>query len=116
MLTLFVEPRLTLRMFLDDCRLARNGVIAQQPLTSVQLMLLDCQYRQITHPVQRAFAERRTRVNPASYLESDETTVRQFWEMAKQKDEQAGATNRKSPTVLIRRRSEQSAPRRSVNS
>ena len=63
----FVEPRITLRMFLDDCRLARNCVIAQQPLTSVQLMLLDYQYRQITHPVQRAFEERRTRINPASY-------------------------------------------------
>lgn len=86
----FVEPRITLRMFLDDCRLARNCVIAQQPLTSVQLLLLDCQYRQITHPVQRAFEERRTRINPASYLASDEATVRQFWENAKQKDEQAG--------------------------
>ena len=86
----FVEPRITLRMFLDDCRLARNCVIAQQPLTSVQLLLLDCQYRQITHPVQRAFEERRTRINPASYMESDEAMVRQFWESAKQKDEQAG--------------------------
>lgn len=38
-LTLFVEPRLTLRMFLDDCRIARNSILAQQPLTSVQLML-----------------------------------------------------------------------------
>lgn len=64
----FVEPRITLRMFLDDCRLSRNCVIAQQPLTSVQLLLLEYQYRQITHPVQRAFEERRTRINPASYL------------------------------------------------
>ncbi|MBJ3593367.1 hypothetical protein JGC56_19835 [Salmonella enterica subsp. enterica serovar Saintpaul] len=89
-LTLFVEPRLTLRMFLDDCRLARNRLIAQQPLTSVQLMLLNFQYRQITHPVQRAFEERRTRVNPASYLESETSLVYQFWEAARQKDEQAG--------------------------
>ncbi|MDA8515296.1 STY4199 family HEPN domain-containing protein [Citrobacter sp. Igbk 16] len=89
-LMLFVEPRLTLRMFLDDCRLARNAVIAQQPLTSVQLMLLNYQYQQITHSVQRAFEERRTRINPASYLDSDESTVRHFWETARQKDEQAG--------------------------
>ena len=89
-LTLFVEPRLTLRMFLDDCRQARNCVIAQQPLTSVQLMLLNHQYGQITHPVQRAFEERRIRTNPSSYLESDEDLVRQFWETARQKDEQAG--------------------------
>lgn len=89
-LTLFVEPRLTLRMFLDDCRIARNSILAQQPLTSVQLMLLKYQYRQITHPVQRAFEERRVRINPASYLESDEGLVRQFWETAKQKAEQTG--------------------------
>lgn len=89
-LTLFVEPRLTLRMFLDDCRLARNSIIAQQPLTPVQLMLLKYQYRHITHPVQRAFEERRVRINPASYLESDESLVRQFWETAKQKAEQIG--------------------------
>lgn len=89
-LTLFVETRLTLRMFLDDCRLARNCVIAQQPLTSVQLMLLNYQYRQITHPVQRAFEERRIRINPSSWLGSDEADVRQFWITAVQKDRQAG--------------------------
>lgn len=56
-LTLFVEPRTTLRMFLEDCRQARNGIIAGQPLSSVQLSLLDCQFRQITRSVQRAFNE-----------------------------------------------------------
>ncbi len=86
----FVEPRITLRMFLDDCRLARNCVIAQQPLTSVQLLLLDCQYRQITHPVQRAFEERRTRINPASYLASDEATVRQFGKTQSKKTSRQG--------------------------
>lgn len=99
-LMLFVEPRLTLRMFLDDCRLARNCVISQQPLTSVQVMLLNYQYQQITHCIQRAFEERRTRINPASYLESDEATVRQFWETAKQKDEQAGGDKKEIPDSI----------------
>lgn len=31
-LTLFAESRTTLRMFLDDCRLARNEVIASSRL------------------------------------------------------------------------------------
>lgn len=40
--------------------------------------------------MQRAFEERRVRINPASYLESDQGLVRQFWETAKQKAEQTG--------------------------
>ncbi|EBG9895079.1 hypothetical protein FJ590_01785 [Salmonella enterica] len=89
-LTLFAESRTTLRMFLDDCRLARNEVIARQPLTSAQLMLLNVQYQQIVRPIQRAYAEKRTRVNPASFLLADERELRQFWETARLKDRQAG--------------------------
>lgn len=89
-LTLFAESRTTLRMFLDDCRLARNKVIARQPLTSAQLMLLNVQYQQIVRPIQRAYAEKRTRVNPASFLLADERELRQFWETARLKDRQAG--------------------------
>lgn len=89
-LTLFAESRTTLRMFLDDCRLARNEVIARQPLTSARLMLLNVQYQQIVRPIQRAYAEKRTRVNPASFLLADERELRQFWETARLKDRQAG--------------------------
>ncbi|EAO9605226.1 hypothetical protein UM55_001921 [Salmonella enterica subsp. enterica serovar Oranienburg] len=89
-LTLFVEPRTTLRMFLDDCRLARNEVIARQPLTSARLMLLNVQYQQIVRPIQRAYAEKRTRVNPASFLLADERELRHFWQIARLKDRQAG--------------------------
>ncbi|WP_416362482.1 STY4199 family HEPN domain-containing protein [Salmonella enterica] len=65
-------------MFLDDCRLARNKVIARQPLT-----LAAAQYQQIVRPIQRAYAEKRTRVNPASFLLADERELRQFWETAR---------------------------------
>ncbi|BDG82610.1 MULTISPECIES: STY4199 family HEPN domain-containing protein [Citrobacter] len=92
-LTLFVEPRTTLRMFLEDCRQARNGIIAGQPLSSVQLSLLDCQFRQITRSVQRAFNEKRTRINPASFMASDEGVVEKFWEEAREKDALAGGDN-----------------------
>ncbi|KNB30359.1 hypothetical protein ACH54_19270, partial [Salmonella enterica subsp. enterica serovar Infantis] len=41
-------------------------------------------------PIQRAYAEKRTRVNPASFLLADERELRQFWETARLKDRQAG--------------------------
>ncbi|WP_411899805.1 STY4199 family HEPN domain-containing protein [Salmonella enterica] len=50
-LTLFSDSRTTLRMFLHDCLLARNEVIARQPLTSAQLMPLNVQYHQIVRPI-----------------------------------------------------------------
>jgi hypothetical protein len=65
-LSLFVEPRLTLRVFLDDCRQARNSVLADVPLTSAQLALLSCQFQHIVRPVQRAYEQGRSRVNPAA--------------------------------------------------
>lgn len=89
-LTLFVEPRATLRQFLDDCRQARNGVIAGEPLTAAQLTLLSCQYQHITRPVQRAFERGRTRVNPASLLIVDEAPLEQYWERARHINHQAG--------------------------
>ncbi|MGS9154953.1 STY4199 family HEPN domain-containing protein, partial [Salmonella enterica subsp. enterica serovar Infantis] len=67
-LPLCAQARTTLRLFLDACRRARNQVIARQPLPSAQLMLLNVQYPQIVRPIQRASAEKRTRVNPASCL------------------------------------------------
>ncbi len=42
-------------------------------------MLLNVQYQQIVRPIQRAYAEKRTRVNPASFLLVDERELRQFW-------------------------------------
>lgn len=89
-LTLFVEPRLTLRMFLDDCRQARNAVLAGVPLSAAQLTLLSCQFQQIVRPVQRAFEQGRARVNPAALMIVEEGQLAQYWEKARQKDQQAG--------------------------
>ncbi|HBL4691419.1 hypothetical protein INP82_12465 [Citrobacter sedlakii] len=89
-LTLFVEPRLTLRMFLDDCRQARNSVLAGVPLSSAQLTLLACQFQHIVRPVQRAYEQGRGRVNPTAFMIVEEGKLAQYWDDARHKDHQAG--------------------------
>lgn len=89
-LTLFVEPRLTLRVFLDDCRQVRNKVLAGEPLSSAQLTLLSCQFQHIVRPVQRACEQGRARINPAALMIVEEGQLAQFWENARQKDKQSG--------------------------
>lgn len=90
LLTLMVEPRKTLQTFLDDIRLIRNKIIAQQPLTSTQILLLDNYYAQIASPVQRAFNEGRTTVNPAGLMSEDLDELDRFWENARIKNSATG--------------------------
>lgn len=81
-LTFLVEQRLTLHMFLDDIRRMRNGVLAHRPLSEAACLLLDLYTQQITAPVQRAYEQGRTQVNPASFMAADGGEVQQFWEQA----------------------------------
>jgi len=90
MLTLLVEPRKTLQTYLDDLRVIRNKIIAQQPLSSAQTLLLNNYYQQIAGPVQRAFEEGRTRVNPAGLLAEGASEVHAFWETARKKRKASG--------------------------
>ena len=90
LLTLMVEPRKTLQTFLDDIRLIRNKIIAQQPLTSTQILLMDNYYAQIASPVQRAFNEGRTTVNPAGLMSEDLDELDRFWENARIKNSATG--------------------------
>ncbi len=90
MLTLLVEPRKTLQTFLDDIRQIRNCITVQQSLSSAQLMLLDGYYAQIARPVQRAFEEGRTRINPAGLLSVDASELHDFWEKAQKMDRVTG--------------------------
>lgn len=90
MLTLLVEPRKTLQTFLDDIRLIRNCITVQQALSPAQLILLDSYYAQIAQPVQRAFEEGRTRINPAGLLSVDAGELHDFWEKAQKKDRVTG--------------------------
>nr|WP_318383468.1 STY4199 family HEPN domain-containing protein [uncultured Enterobacter sp.] len=89
-LTLFVEPRKTLQIFLDDVRQIRNTIAAQQPLTPTQLSLLDNYYPQITGAVQRAFDQGRTKTNPAALLAVGVDELHGFWEWSRKKMRTAG--------------------------
>lgn len=89
-LSLFLDPRKTLQTFLDDIRQIRSAVVAGQPLTSNQLMLLESYYPQITGPVQRAWDDGRIQINPASLLQDAENELDTFWEQARKKDRAAG--------------------------
>lgn len=89
-LTMFLETRKTLQTFLDDVRQIRGSVIAGQPLTPNQLILLGSYYPQITGPVQRAFDEGRTKTNPAGLLQEASEEMDAYWEQARKKDSAAG--------------------------
>ena len=78
-LTFMVEQRLTLHRFLDDIRRMRNTLLADQPLTDTECLLLESYTQQITTPVQRAYEQGRTAVNPADLLAVDDAEVQHFW-------------------------------------
>jgi hypothetical protein len=89
-LTFLAEQRVTLHAFLEDCRVMRNAVLAHRPLTTTEMVLLDNYLRQIASPVQRAFEQGRTRVNPASFMAVDSNELHHFWENARSKDRALG--------------------------
>lgn len=81
-LTFLVEQRVTLHLFLDDIRRMRNSVLSHRPLGEMECLLLEIYAQQIAAPVQRAYEQGRTRVNPASLMAADGGEVQQFWERA----------------------------------
>ncbi len=89
-LTFLAEQRVTLHAFLEDCRVMRNAILAPRPLTTTEMVLLDNYLHQITGPVQRAFEQGRTRVNPASFMAVDSNELEHFWEHARSKDRALG--------------------------
>jgi len=91
MLTLMVDPRKTLQIFLDDIRQIRNSITVQQTLSSAQIQLLDSYYSQITRPIQRAFEEGRTRINPTGFMAVDASELHTFWKNAQKMDRVTGS-------------------------
>lgn len=80
LLTFHTDPRLTLHAFLDDIRLMRKAVVSQRTVSSTAFLLLDIYARQIATPIQRAFEQGRTLVNPASLMATDGNVVQHFWD------------------------------------
>ena len=89
-LTFFAEQRVTLHAFLEDCRVMRNGIVDGRHLTTTEIALLECYVHQITAPIQRAFEQGRTRVNPAAFMAVDSNELHHFWEHARSKDRALG--------------------------
>jgi hypothetical protein len=89
-LTFLAEQRVTLHAFLEDCRVMRNAIVAQRPLTTTELALLDNYLHQIAGPIQRAYEQGRTRVNPTAFMAVDSSELHQFWEHTRAKDRALG--------------------------
>lgn len=115
-LTFLGEPRLTLHTFLDDIRQMRNALIAEQPLSAMRCLLLDHYTRQITTPVQRAYEQGLTPVNPASFMVADGNTVQQFWDSQRRYARRYGADEQPVRDVIEReRKRERGKTRRTVD-
>lgn len=101
-LTFLAEQRLTLHLFLDDIRRMRNSVLAHRTLGEMECLLLDLYAQQIAAPVQRAYEQGRTRVNPASLMAADGAEVQQFWEQAHDYARAYGQDGRPIPDSIER--------------
>lgn len=92
-LSFLIDKRKTLQTFLDDIRQIRNDLMHQRPLTTVQIALLDNYYRETSAPVQRAFDEGRSKVNPAALLAAEESQLRDFIAQAQKRHAANGGDN-----------------------
>lgn len=70
--------RATLQRFLDDIRRMRNQVAHHKKVTQVQMRLLDLYYAEIVSPLQLAFDEGDSRVNPDRYFDASAEEI-QDW-------------------------------------
>lgn len=78
-----IDQRKTLQIFLDGVRQIRNDLMHKQPLTTVQVALLDNYFGEISGPVQKAFSEGRTKVNPSALLDADDAALQSYLEQAR---------------------------------
>lgn len=68
-LTLLKERRRTMQAFLDDVRRVRNALAHEKQVSKTQLTLLDLQYEELSSPVQTAFDQGATKVDPSALIE-----------------------------------------------
>ena len=78
-----IDQRKTLQIFLDGTRQIRNDLMHKQPLSTVQVALLDSYFGEISGPVQKAFSEGRTKVNPSALLDTDDATLQNYLEQSR---------------------------------
>jgi methyl-accepting chemotaxis protein len=68
-LSLMKEKRVTIRNYLDDIRRVRNVLAHNKRVTPTQVSLLNAYYEELVEPLQEAFDQGRTKVNPETYLD-----------------------------------------------
>lgn len=74
-LTLYEQRRKTIQSFLDDIRRVRNQLAHHKHVSNVQWTLLDLYYEEIAAPVQAAFDEGQTKVDPSVLLDVDRSAL-----------------------------------------
>lgn len=110
-LTFQTEARLTLHTFLDDIRQMRNTLLQSQALSSTECLLVDIYARQIAAPLQRAYEQGRTPVNPASFMAADGNTVQHFWDEQRSRAQRHGVDDEPIHDAIEHRRKK---PQRTV--
>jgi methyl-accepting chemotaxis protein len=69
-LTLLSEKRVTMRLFLDDIRRVRNLLAHSKRITPLTVALLSVYYEELVEPLQEAFDQGRSRVDPDRFLDA----------------------------------------------
>lgn len=78
-LSLLKEKRVTIRHFLDDIRRVRNLLAHNKRVTPLQVQLLDLYYQELVEPLQEAFDQGRSKVNPDLYLDVSEVELEGYF-------------------------------------
>ncbi len=78
-LTLLKEKRVTIRHFLDDIRRVRNLLAHNKRVTPLQVQLLDLYYQELVEPLQEAFDQGRSKVNPDLYLDVSDAELASYF-------------------------------------
>ena len=78
-LNLFKEKRKTLEAFFEDIRHIRNQVAHHKKLSQVQVTLLEHYYQEIVDPLQQAYDNGNTSVNPDQYKDASDKELQSYF-------------------------------------
>ena len=73
------DRRKTVQNFLDDVRRVRNVLAHNKSISDAQLQLLELYYEELTSPIQDAFDNGETSVDPSAYLEVSREELQSYF-------------------------------------
>lgn len=79
LLTLMRDKRQTIRNYLDDVRRVRNLLAHNKRVTPLTVQLLALYYEELVEPLQEAFDQGRSKVNPDLYLDVGEEELESYF-------------------------------------